>query len=129
MQTSHFLPSRRFFLGAMGASFFLTTGLFAEELARTPRLTEGPFYADKLPLDTDSDLIIVGNSTTPAVGEITHLTGQVLDASGSPIKDAVIEIWQVDNKGVYLHTADSSTRQRDTNFQGYGRSTTTSKGE
>src|SRR5437016_3152406 len=129
MQSSHFFPSRRFFLGAMGASFFLTPGLFAEELTRTPRLTEGPFYPDKLPLDTDSDLIIVNNSTTPAVGEITHLTGRVLDASGSPVKDAVIEIWQVDNKGVYLHTADSGRRQRDTNFQGFGRSTTTAKGE
>ena len=32
---------------------------FTEELLRTPRLTEGPFYPDKLPLDTDNDLVIV----------------------------------------------------------------------
>src|SRR5271157_6024980 len=102
----------------LGAAAFLTPGVFAEELARTPRLTEGPFYPDRLPLDTDNDLVIVNNSITPAVGEITHLTGKVLDTSGSPVKDAVVEIWQVDNKGVYIHSADSGRRQRDTNFQG-----------
>jgi protocatechuate 3,4-dioxygenase beta subunit len=114
---------------ALGAAAFFTPGVFAEELARTPRLTEGPFYPDKLPLDTDNDLLIVNNSITPAVGEITHLTGRVLGASGEPIRDAVVEIWQVDNRGVYLHTADSGRRQRDTNFQGFGRCSTSSKGE
>src|SRR5438270_1843142 len=114
---------------ALGTAAFFTPGVFAEQLALTPRLTEGPFYPDKLPLDTDNDLVIVNNSITPAVGEITHLTGRVLSASGEPIKDAVVEIWQVDNKGVYLHTADSSRRARDTNFQGFGRFTTGSKGE
>jgi protocatechuate 3,4-dioxygenase beta subunit len=112
----------------LGALAFLTPYQFAEELARTPRLTEGPFYPDKLPLDTDNDLIIVNKSLTPAVGVVTHLTGRVLDTNGSAIKDAVVEIWQVDGKGVYLHTADSSRRKRDTNFQGFGRCTTTAKG-
>src|SRR4051794_9177121 len=81
---------------ALGAMAFFTPGVFAEQLARTPRLTEGPFYPDKLPLDTDNDLVIVNNSITPAVGEITHLTGRVLSVSGEPIKDATVEIWQVD---------------------------------
>jgi len=114
---------------ALGTVAFLVPGAFAEELARTPRLTEGPFYPDKLPLDTDNDLVIVNNSITPAVGEITHLTGRVLGSSGEPIRGVVVEIWQVDNKGVYIHTADSSRRQRDTNFQGFGRFTTGSTGE
>jgi protocatechuate 3,4-dioxygenase beta subunit len=114
---------------AFGALALFTPGVFAEELAQTPRLTEGPFYPDRLPLDTDNDLLIVNNSITPAVGEVTHLTGRVLSVSGEPIKDAVVEIWQVDNKGVYLHSADSGRRQRDTNFQGFGRCTTGRKGE
>ena len=52
--------------------------LFAEELSlvRTPRQTEGPFYPDQLPLDTDNDLLIINDSITPAVGEVTHLTGK-----------------------------------------------------
>src|SRR5438552_4366967 len=114
---------------ALGAAAFTVPGVFAEELARTPRLTEGPFYPDRLPLDTDNDLIIVNNSITPAVGEVTHLTGRVLSASGEPIKDAVVEIWQCDAHAVYLHSADSGRKQaqRDKNFQGYGRFTTDSK--
>ena len=127
--------SRRGFLGtlAFGAAAFTTPGLFADELARvlTPRQTEGPFYPDKLPLDTDNDLLVVNDAITPAVGEITHLTGRILDAKGEPVRNALVEIWQCDNKGVYLHTADSGRKemQRDKNFQGFGRFLTSSKGE
>src|SRR5207244_5357502 len=94
-------------------------GAFAEQLVRTPRQTEGPFYPDHLPLDTDNDLLVVNDSITPAVGKITHLSGKILDASGSPIRNAVVEIWQVDNKGVYINTRDSTGRDRDKNFQGF----------
>lgn len=123
------LPNRRLFLGSLGAAFFTTPGLFAEELIKTPAQTEGPFYPDKLPLDTDNDLIIVNDGITPAVGEITHLTGRILDAKGRPVNNALVEIWQVDNKAVYLHTGDSTNKKRDTNFQGFGRFLTGSNGE
>jgi protocatechuate 3,4-dioxygenase beta subunit len=132
--------SRRRFFGTVasgaaalaGASVFFTTrGAFAEELLRTPPMTEGPFYPDKLPLDTDNDLILLGDSLTPAVGEVTHLTGRILDTSGSPLRNLTVEIWQCDAHEVYHHTADlSSTRnQPDPNFQGFGRFTTGSTGE
>jgi protocatechuate 3,4-dioxygenase beta subunit len=121
--------SRRAFMGAVGSAFFITPGLFAEELLKTPAQTEGPFYPNKLPLDTDNDLIIVNDSITPAIGEITHLTGKILDAAGKPVKNALVEIWQVDAKAVYLHTADSDKKKRDTNFQGFGRFLTGSSGE
>lgn len=122
---------RRAFLGsiALGAAAFTTRGAFADELTRTPAQTEGPFYPDKLPLDTDNDLIIVNDQITPAVGEVTHLGGRILDAKGDPIRNALVEIWQVDGKAVYLHTGDSKNKKRDTNFQGYGRFLTGSDGE
>src|SRR6202453_2330024 len=126
------LLSRRSVLAgglALGTLALATPGVFAEELSRTPRLTGGPFYPDRLPIDTDNDLLIVNNSITPAVGEVTHLTGRVLSRSGEPVAGAIVEIWQVDNRGVYLHTGDSSGRQRDTNFQGFGRCSTSRKGE
>ena len=107
---------------------FAAPGAFAEELLRTPSQTEGPFYPDKLPLDTDNDLIMVNDSTTPAVGEITHLSGRILDGRGDPIRDSLVEIWQVDNNGVYLHTKENQTK-RDRNFQGFGRFLTGSTGE
>jgi protocatechuate 3,4-dioxygenase beta subunit len=135
MKSQIWLPSRRLFMGSLAvglgaAAFFKVPGAFAEELSRTPRMTEGPFYPDKLPLDTDNDLIIIKDSTTPAVGEITHLTGRVLSASGEPMKDVVVEIWQCDANAVYLHTRDSVPKkdQRDKNFQGFGRFTTDAKG-
>src|ERR1700736_6361213 len=126
-------PSRRRFLSTLtlGAAAFTTPGLFAEELARarTPRMTEGPFYPPKLPLDTDNDLIIINNSITPAVGEITHLSGRIRGANGSPVRNALVEIWQVDNHGAYLHSGTSNRERRDRNFQGFGRFLTASSGE
>src|SRR5712692_3271745 len=126
-------PSRRRFLGAvaLGAAAFTTRGLFAEELARvkTPPQTEGPFYPNKLPLDTDNDLLIVNDSITPAVGEVTHLSGKVLDAKGDPVRNALVEIWQVDGHGVYIHTRCPNQDKRDRNFQGFGRFLTASSGE
>jgi protocatechuate 3,4-dioxygenase beta subunit len=129
--------SRRGFLGALtggvalSAAYYTTPGLFAEELARvrTPAQMEGPFYPNKLPLDTDNDLIIVNDSTTPAVGEITHLSGRILDKNGDPVKNALVEIWQVDSKGVYLHSDSNNRKERDEHFQGFGRFLTSSSGE
>src|ERR1700722_3266450 len=108
MRNISFSFDRRHFLGGsvavgLAASTFSTVrGAFAEQLARTPRLTEGPFYPPKLPLDTDNDLLIINDNITPAVGDITHLTGRLLSASGEPIRNAVVEIWQCDAKMVYL---------------------------
>lgn len=108
---------------------FTTPGLFAEELARTARMTEGPFYPDTLPLDTDNDLILLNDSLTPSVGEITHLTGRVLTTSGSPIRNAFVEIWQADANGAYIHSGTNRADERDSHFQGYGRFLTGVRGE
>lgn len=125
------LPDRRLFLGqlSLGATALITPGLFAEELVKTPRQGEGPFYPDRLPLDTDNDLIILNDSLTPAVGTVTHLSGRVLDLSGSPVRNVVVEIWQVDGSGVYLHSQSDNKEKADKNFQGYGRFLTGLKGE
>src|SRR5688572_13603345 len=138
MKTLPFVPGRaialhdrRRFLAqlAFTSALFTVPGAFAEELIRTPRQTEGPFYPDKLPLDTDNDLIVVNDATTPAVGEITYLSGRILDARSEPIRNALVEIWQTDKNGVYLHTGSANRKERDTNFQGFGRFLTGSTGE
>jgi protocatechuate 3,4-dioxygenase beta subunit len=135
MSTNLSSSSRRAFLRTAAVSttgiylsWWNVRGAFAEALTLTPRQTEGPFYPDRLPLDTDNDLIIVNDNVTPAIGEITHLTGKLLDAGGDPIRNAVVEIWQVDGNGVYLHTRDRNA-QRDANFQGFGRFLTGSTGD
>ena len=126
----HFLTRRSFLQNSLQlAPFFSTPGLFAERLSLTPHQTEGPFYPDHLPLDTDNDLLILNDSLTPAVGTVTYLSGAVLDLSGSPIQNALVEIWQVDSRGVYLHSRGGSREKRDSHFQGYGRFLTDSKGK
>src|SRR6188768_3375037 len=123
--------NRRRFLSrlSLGLGLFAVPGAFAEALTLTPKQTEGPFYPDHLPLDTDNDLIIVNDGLTPAIGDITWLSGRVLDAKGDPIRNATVEIWQCDNRGVYLHNGSDNKAKRDANFQGFGRFLTGSSGE
>lgn len=125
--------TRRHFFGtaamAAAAGFLFPADMFAEQLLKTPFQTEGPFYPTRLPLDTDNDLLIVNNAITPAVGAVTHLRGRILDTHGTPIRNAVVEIWQVDNNGIYLHPESDTDGRRDRNFQGFGRFETGSTGE
>jgi protocatechuate 3,4-dioxygenase beta subunit len=127
--------SRRRFLHRLGAAsgmaLFTTRGLFAETLTLRPTAstTEGPYYPDKMPLDTDNDLLIINDAVTPAVGEVTHLTGRVLTTTGQPIRNAFVEIWQVDSTASYVHTKGRQPTGNDPNFQGYGRFLTDSKGQ
>ncbi|MDA9962828.1 hypothetical protein N9D63_08065, partial [Opitutales bacterium] len=64
---------RRNFLrdSVLAASVLTVPGAFAERLTLTPQQTPGPFYPNKLPLDTDNDLLVLNDSLTPAVGQIT----------------------------------------------------------
>ena len=110
---------RRSILLAGVTTSLWTPGVMAEVL--TASMTEGPFYPDQLPLDTDNDLIIVNDQTTPAVGEITYLSGRVMNAAGKPIAGAHVEIWQCDAGGIYMHSRDRRHADRDSNFQSYGR--------
>lgn len=133
--------SRRRFLGQLGvaagvllAGRWWEPGVFAEALSRrvrTPEQIEGPFFPDRLPLDTDNDLLIINDAITPAVGTVTHLGGRILDSRGEPVRNALVEIWQVDHFGNYLHRdgANPRARRRDGNFQGFGRFLTGSTGE
>lgn len=129
--TAHNRSSRRAFLGALalGATAVTARGAFADELTRTPTTNEGPFYPTKLPLDTDNDLLIINDAITPAVGEVTHLSGRLLDSKGNPLRNAVIEIWQCDRDGTYLKQHQQGESSFDTHFQGYGRFLTASTGE
>ena len=130
MEWIELLPSRRRFLQTItfGVAALTTPGAFAQELIETAPMTEGPFYPDNLPLDTDNDLLIINDAITPAVGEITHLSGRVLSGSGQPVRNAFVEIWQADGKASYHHSQGRNPKGYDPNFQGYGRFLTDSKG-
>ena len=113
---------------ALGSLFAGRAGAYAEELTRTPRVTEGPFFPDKLPLDTDNDLLVITDASGLADGEVTWLSGKILDAAGAPLRNALVEIWQVDGHGAYLHSRTNNAENRDQRFQGYGRFVTGTDG-
>ena len=118
--------------GTLGAAALWTPGVLAEELFVTPssRSLEGPFYPDKMPLDTDNDLLILNDSITPAVGEVTHLFGTVTTRAGTPLRNAFVEIWQCDTNKSYRHKDGvNEDVPPDSNFQGYGRCLTNAGGE
>ncbi|MGI9178240.1 MAG: intradiol ring-cleavage dioxygenase [Pirellulales bacterium] len=106
---------------ALGTLFAGRAGAFAEELVQTPRQTQGPFFPDRLPLDTDNDLLVITDAIQPADGEVTWLSGRILDAAGGPLRNTLVEIWQCDAHGAYLHSRTGGADNRDKRFQGYGR--------
>ena len=122
-------PRRRTVLSNLliGALACSTHGALAQRVMATPAQTEGPFYPDRLPLDQDNDLTRVGDRKTSAAGEITDLTGRILDQNGNPLRGVVIEIWQVDHNGHYIHTRDAGAGN-DADFQGFGRFETSEDG-
>lgn len=106
--------------------------LYAERLLTvTPPQTEGPFYPKDWTGDIDNDLVLVQGEAAKALGHVTHVSGKILDASGQPIRNAEVEIWQCDNNGIYRHPRDTSwfsKRERDPGFQSRGRMTTDTRG-
>ena len=116
-------------MAALSALFAPRPGAYADELTTTPEQTEGPFFPDRLPLDTDNDLLRIGDASSPADGEVTWFSGAVLDAAGNPLRGALVEIWQCDAHGAYLHSQSGNAEKRDGHFQGYGRFLTGLAGE
>ena len=117
---------RRFVLGALASVAGATLPPLAraqERLRATPRQTLGPFYprnAGERPRDTDPDLLAVADGRVLTLGTPVFLTGRVLDARGTPLADAAVEIWQCDANSVYHHPAGGDEAARDRHFQGYG---------
>lgn len=94
----------------------------------TPSQGEGPYYPLEKLDDRDNDLTEVEGAGGVPAGEVIEFTGKVHDATGRPVEGAVIEIWQTDANGVYLHPGDPGTGQRDRNFQFYGESVSEADG-
>lgn len=94
----------------------------------TPAQTEGPYYPVQKPAEQDNDLTVIAGATGAPAGELLAFSGQLYDAAGQPVAGAVIEIWQADANGIYLHPQDPKASQRDPNFQSYGETTTAADG-
>lgn len=117
------IDRRRFLTTASAGTLALTPAAGQAALLVTPSQTEGPFYPRKQDLfpDIDNDLVLITDRARKAGGTILQLGGRVVDADGNAVEGAVVEIWQCDTNGRYLHGGDRSQHsERDAYFQGYG---------
>ena len=91
---------------------------------------EGPFYPSLLQrtVDTDHDLVKIKGQVVAAGGEVVVIRGRVKNALGEPLAGAVVEIWQCDVNGRYLHPADRGRVMRDAGFQGFGSASADTEG-
>src|SRR5215470_7910864 len=119
--------TRRAAVLGLGATA-LAGSVWAATLAPTPEQTAGPFYPSVLPEDHDADLVVIKGRGARAEGTVLYLSGRVLDTSGRPAVDALVEIWQADSFGRYLPPKDGGPGRRDANFQGYGQAKTDATG-
>ncbi len=86
----------------------------------------GPIYGHESIGPTDSDL--TRQHAQPPQGERIIVAGRVLDEGGRPVPNTLIEIWQTNSAGRYIHVADQHDAPIDPNFTGAGRAVTDAEG-
>jgi protocatechuate 3,4-dioxygenase beta subunit len=105
---------------------------YKTSVARSPRkplialqqsLSEvtGPAFGHDILQPLDNDLLLNGKVSQEPVGERIIVHGRVLDESGHPVPNALIEIWQANAGGKYRHVNDHYVAATDPNFLGCGR--------
>lgn len=90
-------------------------------LTPTPGQTVGPFFHDALPYPKGDELVPAGRA------DAVRLYGTVTDGAGTPVPDALVEIWQADAAGRIPRAGGSLVRDGFT-FTGFGRSATDASG-
>ncbi|MCB0017588.1 MAG: protocatechuate 3,4-dioxygenase subunit beta [Anaerolineales bacterium] len=81
----------------------------------------GPVYGYDAVTDLDADLTRNSVINAAPLGERIIVTGRVLDDWNRPVPNALIEIWQANASGRYLHKVDDHDAPLDPNFSGAGR--------
>ncbi|MEV4646596.1 protocatechuate 3,4-dioxygenase subunit beta [Saccharopolyspora sp. NPDC049357] len=91
-------------------------------------LTEvtGPLLGQDRCADNDDDLTTQHDGEP--LGERIIVSGKVLDSSGKPVPNTLVEIWQANSAGRYLHQGDRHPAPLDPNFSGTGRCMTDAEG-
>ncbi|MAL39053.1 MAG: protocatechuate 3,4-dioxygenase subunit alpha [Thalassospira sp.] len=101
-----------------------------EYLKETASQTAGPYvHIGLIPKQAGFD-IFENNFTNIMADENTRgeriiIEGRVIDGTGTPLRDALLEIWQANADGRYNHELDrQNTGEIDANFRGWGRTGT-----
>lgn len=74
-------------------------------------------HTDVSPEEADLTIQHVGEP----LGERIVITGRVLDGDGRPVRNQLVEIWQANASGRYVHKRDQHPAPLDPNFTGVGR--------
>lgn len=82
-------------------------------------------HTDVNPLESDLTIQHPGEP----LGERITVAGRVLDGEGRPVRGQLIEIWQANSAGRYVHKRDQHPAPLDPNFSGVGRAITGDDGE
>lgn len=83
-------------------------------------------HEDIGPLDHDLTRNAARNGNPQ--GERIIVTGRVLDEGGRPVRNTLVEIWQANAAGRYVHKLDQHNAPLDPNFFGAGRCMTDNEG-
>jgi protocatechuate 3,4-dioxygenase alpha subunit len=96
-------------------------------LRETPSQTAGPYvHIGLAPSRAGFEIFErdLGHAMTTAEtrGERIRIEGRVIDGSGTPLKDVLLECWQANAEGRYAHPADRQPgKALDPHFRGWGR--------
>ncbi len=86
----------------------------------------GPQFGDGDVRESDADLTVHGDGE--AIGERIIVHGRVTDSYGKPVRSSLVEIWQANAGGRYIHQVDQHPAPLDPNFVGAGRCLTDDEG-
>jgi protocatechuate 3,4-dioxygenase, beta subunit len=86
----------------------------------------GPVYGHDRVSELDHDL--TRRHDGEPLGERIILHGRVLDGDARPVRNTLVEIWQANSAGRYLHAVDRHPAPVDPNFTGAGRCVTDDEG-
>ena len=91
-------------------------------------LTEltGPVFGSGDVSALDADLTVHG--VGEPIGERVIVHGRVVDSVGRPVRDSLVELWQANSAGRYVHGGDQHPAPLDPNFVGAGRALTDADG-
>ena len=90
----------------------------------TTSQTVGPFFSIGFTWLTPENLAAPGVS-----GEPITIEGRVLDGDGHPVPDAILELWQANSHGKYVHPEDTQDKPLEKGFTGFGRIPTDAEGK
>jgi protocatechuate 3,4-dioxygenase beta subunit len=97
-------------------------------LPQGPGEITGPAYGREWVGPLGSDLTRSGRVNGEPLGERITVSGRVLDEYGRPLGNALIEIWQANAAGRYVHKVDQHNAPLDPNFLGAGHCVTDEEG-